>query len=227
MAEKYYNLSPYAYCANNPVNFVDPDGRRPIYSTDGYLLGTDDEGLQGDAIIMDSQNFLQGMSSDDALQYNLGVEGLINQDAISRFNESFYSLSSRPDWDGKLTLAEANEWYRNGSGQPLFVSLNKIDLSRQLSYNDTNIAGQERLVNLFVKSNSINDALVYGTITLVSYPNHRVKARFDTYNFDIKPNESISLISRNFLTRVGKIFAGSGKGYKIHIYGSKTLKTAR
>ena len=29
MAEKYYNLSPYAYCANNPVNFVDPDGRIP------------------------------------------------------------------------------------------------------------------------------------------------------------------------------------------------------
>ena len=27
MAEKYYNISPYAYCANNPVNAVDPDGR--------------------------------------------------------------------------------------------------------------------------------------------------------------------------------------------------------
>ncbi len=24
--EKYYDLSPYAYCANNPVNLVDPDG---------------------------------------------------------------------------------------------------------------------------------------------------------------------------------------------------------
>ena len=27
LAEKYYDLSPYAFCNNNPVNFVDPDGR--------------------------------------------------------------------------------------------------------------------------------------------------------------------------------------------------------
>ena len=27
MAEKYYSISPYVYCANNPVNSIDPDGR--------------------------------------------------------------------------------------------------------------------------------------------------------------------------------------------------------
>ena len=27
LAEKYYSFSPYAFCNNNPVNFVDPDGR--------------------------------------------------------------------------------------------------------------------------------------------------------------------------------------------------------
>jgi len=26
LAEKYYSISPYAYCAGNPVNRIDPDG---------------------------------------------------------------------------------------------------------------------------------------------------------------------------------------------------------
>jgi RHS repeat-associated protein len=28
MAEKYYSISPYAYCANNPVKYLDPDGKQ-------------------------------------------------------------------------------------------------------------------------------------------------------------------------------------------------------
>lgn len=31
LAEKYYNVSPYAYCHNNPVMLVDPDGRDGVY----------------------------------------------------------------------------------------------------------------------------------------------------------------------------------------------------
>ena len=30
LSEKYYGTSPYAFCNNNPVNLVDPDGRMPI-----------------------------------------------------------------------------------------------------------------------------------------------------------------------------------------------------
>ena len=32
LAEKYYGVSPYVYCANNPVIFVDPDGRKFDFS---------------------------------------------------------------------------------------------------------------------------------------------------------------------------------------------------
>ena len=30
MAEKYYHLSPYAYCANNPIKYIDKDGEVPL-----------------------------------------------------------------------------------------------------------------------------------------------------------------------------------------------------
>ena len=42
MFEKYFWMTPYAYCANNPVKYVDPDGKDAIYITfpkykaDGY-----------------------------------------------------------------------------------------------------------------------------------------------------------------------------------------------
>ncbi|GAB6013520.1 RHS repeat-associated core domain-containing protein, partial [Viscerimonas tarda] len=39
LAEKYYSISPYAYCANNPLKYVDPDGREVYYAQDGTRLG--------------------------------------------------------------------------------------------------------------------------------------------------------------------------------------------
>lgn len=46
MAEKYYSISPYAYCANNPINVIDPDGKDIIpsevfwYSNSDHFKGS-------------------------------------------------------------------------------------------------------------------------------------------------------------------------------------------
>ena len=41
MAVKYYSVSPYAYCANNPVKFVDPKGKTiKLSGTDEFILST-------------------------------------------------------------------------------------------------------------------------------------------------------------------------------------------
>ncbi|MDR1199318.1 MAG: RHS repeat-associated core domain-containing protein, partial [Prevotellaceae bacterium] len=42
MAEMYYGISPYAYCANNPVNYIDPDGMQITETADGWTITGDD-----------------------------------------------------------------------------------------------------------------------------------------------------------------------------------------
>ena len=130
LADKYPSISPYAYCAWNPVKLVDPDGKEisPIYDQWGNLLGTDDQGLKGKAIVMDKKNFSQGMSHEDALSHNLGKDGFQDEIAYEKFSKHYAGLKDRPDYDGYLTLSEANDWYKNGNGEPLYVDAAKINL---------------------------------------------------------------------------------------------------
>jgi RHS repeat-associated protein len=47
LAEKYYGVSPYVYCAGNPIYYVDPDGMKVIYNQNesgysSYTISGDD-----------------------------------------------------------------------------------------------------------------------------------------------------------------------------------------
>ena len=47
LSEKYYGISPYAYCAGNPVNFIDVNGRDSIYVIDSPTRPRD-RGVMGE-----------------------------------------------------------------------------------------------------------------------------------------------------------------------------------
>ncbi len=55
LAGRYYSVSPYAYCGDNPVMFVDPDGRDPIYAKNFWgkvkLIGDDGKNSTGSYLV--------------------------------------------------------------------------------------------------------------------------------------------------------------------------------
>ena len=63
LAEKYHSISPYAYCAGNPINLVDPNGARidDYYSKlNGKYLGSDMYGKASRLISEDEYNSITG-----------------------------------------------------------------------------------------------------------------------------------------------------------------------
>ena len=54
LCEKYYGVSPYAYCAGNPMNFIDPDGRKIV------LVGSQEERMK-------MLSYLQKLTNDNLI----------------------------------------------------------------------------------------------------------------------------------------------------------------
>ncbi|MCR4828532.1 MAG: hypothetical protein K5864_03615 [Bacteroidales bacterium] len=233
MADKYPSISPYAYCAWNPLKLVDPEGEEinPVYDLDGNFLGTDDLGLQGEPIIMDKDRFEQGMSHLEAVNSRATFTELLtfcNSEAFNKFFNHATSLSERPDWDGILTLSEANDWYRNGNGEPLYVDAAKIDLFPVTTGAFEEGEGSSKYINFAgLRDPNPNTGLVYGNIKLTLLDKStgevllgRPDGFLDNYGFEQNPNGSRW---RNFATKIGKKVAGKGTPFDIYTYNTGTV----
>jgi hypothetical protein len=228
LADQRSWLTPYNFVQNNPINRIDPTGAldNPIYDQEtGELLGTDDKGLQGEAIVMNKKDFSQGMSHESAMQKGSTLENAsINGEIHDVISQTHASLPSRPDYDGKLTLSEANEWYRSGNGKPLYVDASQISLKPQ--YIEDFKEGESKYVNFASPSNpNFETGLVYGTIKITMLDangNAKLGGKgglIDQYNFESHKGRT----GRNAATWLGKQFAGDGKGYNIYNYGTSKL----
>lgn len=217
-AVSFPHLSPYSYCGGDPINYHDPDGDRPIYSCMGILLGVTESGLQGKPFFINASDYSQHMTDLQVQKLDLGQDALNDDDAKNNFINSFSNLSSRPDWDGYITLDEANDWYRNGNGNTLYADFSKVNLSKL----HPSKAGQSFGISLFEYSTSVNDMLVYGSIRVSFISEQCIRSDYDRYDFDMHKG-GVKTKIRNFLTKIGASVAGKGVPFEIRFYGEKEL----
>ena len=104
MADKYPSLSPYAYCAWNPVKLVDPNGREigDFYTKDGTYLNTD--GKNDGKVYIVSNEAWGAKIKNDRLN---GKTATLDLDKVERFqDENGNDLFLTDDIIKKISSAE-------------------------------------------------------------------------------------------------------------------------
>ena len=187
LAEEFYPASPHNYGLNNPIIMVDPDGRAasPIYDPNGNLLGTDDQGLQGDAIVMKKDKFKQNMKHEDALKNDLGMQGLNGGLANASFAYSYAHLKDRPDYDGVMSYQELLQWGRDKGDSPVFLDASKVDLGIINVFSFPKGVGTGNRINTVGKGTPLDTYGPWGKnyMTLLS-ADGRVKLSNDRFDYE-------------------------------------------
>jgi RHS repeat-associated protein len=238
MSDKYPSLSPYVYCADNPVKLVDPNGEEinPIYDRFGYFLGTDDRGLQGDLIVMDRKNFQQNMSHDDALNNSTYFDMHHYSEAEARCLDHFNSLKDRPDYDGFVTISEGIQWAKNHPNakfhptpdNTLYIDAAQLDLGFLTVKNSGLNVGDDYVnINLYdfvdrKNPRSVNTTYALGNTGIKLLDNKgTISFSGDVYDWDYHTKSPM----RNSLIFFERLRRGldDSHGFKICIYGTAKL----
>jgi len=146
LCEKYYAISPYAYCGNNPINRIDPDGREIwIYYDDEdgqqqsfqYTAGMqcNVDNLTAQTIVANLNTMYENESGAkvlDAILINRTKYGLKQADTHSENGEGYFNIDTNTmslhDVNNTLSFAEETfHIYQSVNNQGGTTAVNEVE----------------------------------------------------------------------------------------------------
>jgi hypothetical protein len=196
LADKYPSISPYAYCAWNPVKLVDPDGREmgDFYSKDGTYLNTD--GKNDGKVYIVSDEAWGAKIKKDRLN---GKTATLDLDKVERFqDENGNDLFLTEDIIRKISSAEnlsrdGNEhgyFYRRDNETPerelesfpdhltfnkypdLWLSMHTHPQEQDATMSEQDHADMDQIpINIVIGNNKPSES---GNVKSTNFPTYRV-----------------------------------------------------
>ena len=238
--ENPLNYNRYAYCLFSPLQYVDPSGEvyNPIFDWQGNFLGTDDKGIQGEAIIMNAKDFVQNMDHGEALKKGYRRSELpdIMFDLMNKIDAQTSTFPNRPDWDGFVTIGEGIAWakmhpraLKNPTPEnTLYINAALLDLGFLTVKNSGLKVGQDYTnVNLYYYVNrysfrSIHTTYALGNTSIKLLDNNGTISFYgDAYDWDYH-NGSYCRNALIFLERT-RTGLNDNHGFKVSIYGTAKI----
>jgi len=139
IAEKYYSVSPYSYCAGNPVNFVDPDGKEThvVAQEDGTYK------VVGGIINRDKNIYLvnaEGNYSNNADGIRISIGSTVTKWSFYNSDKKQWAVGSVIDLNDK----SGNDFLMKASESSLLEYIDKARTNHEWDFKVTNGYGEPK-----------------------------------------------------------------------------------
>ena len=151
LATKYYPMSAYAYCQNNPINFTDLWGMAPIAENDGDIYGGimqsviiwGYEGTRGNSDLMKMMQRLNALSWNNPNRKFREVRAEM---------ESLLGNKSELNWVDEMQkrAAESTQRYKQQQFRQLVMEMSDRDFKHYLTMNDPFVKAVHRGQQAFI-----------------------------------------------------------------------------